>query len=190
MPLPNTEDPQADPFDLHREYLRAQMKLLTGLDDVSGIELATHIRVLGNLYDMVIGQNADEGEMSGPRWGLLMRLYGEEKKGNTRGITPTAFSHSHRVSKNTISALLRGLEEQGLIRRELDSADRRIFHIQLTQAGRERVQSNAPAYLVSLNQMASTLSHEERSQLNALLEKLHRTLRAAYCLPERKPDGG
>ena len=135
MVIPKTEDPKADHFDVMREHFRTQMKLVCGLDDISGIELASQIRVLGNLYDTVTGQNNEDGDISGPRWHVLMRLYGEEKQGNTQGITPTSLSHSHRVSKNTISALLRGLEEQGLIRRELDSTDRRIFRIQLTQAG-------------------------------------------------------
>src|SRR5512141_432917 len=130
MRLPEDTQHKAEYFDVAREHIRAEMKQFSGLDDISGIELATQIRMLGNLYDSVVGQNTDDGEISGARWNVLMRLYGEEKQGNSLGITPTSLSRSQRVSKNTISALLRGLEEQGLIQRQLDSADRRIFRIQ------------------------------------------------------------
>lgn len=190
MPLTEAKEQTHDRFDLLRDHLREQVKRFSGLDDISGIELANMIRHLGNLYDTAVGLKIEDGGISGPRWGLLMRLYGEEKMGNTQGITPTSFSHSQRVSKNTISALLRGLEEQGLIRRELDSDDRRIFRIQLTQAGRDLVRSTAPAHLLYLNEMASALTLEERQQLLYLLEKLHRAMRSAYCLSEKKPDGG
>lgn len=53
-----------------------------------------------------------------PRWGLLMRLYIEEVSGNMSGLSPSQLSHYQHVSKNTVSALLRGLEEQGLIARQ------------------------------------------------------------------------
>ncbi|HMN59220.1 MAG TPA: MarR family transcriptional regulator [Anaerolinea sp.] len=190
MPLPETKEHSAARFELIREHMREQVKQFSGSDDISGVELANQIRLLSNLYDAAVSLKIEDGGISGPRWGLLMRLYGEEKMGNTQGITPTSLSHSQRVSKNTISALLRGLEEQGLIRRELDSADRRIFRIQLTPAGRELVKSTAPAHLIYLNQMASALTLEERNQLNNLLDKLHRALRSAYCVSEKKPDGG
>jgi DNA-binding MarR family transcriptional regulator len=190
MHHPELAEQRIDHFEQMRARMREHLKQFSGLDDISGIELANHIRMLGNLYDAVISQNSEEGEISGPRWNVLMRLYGEEKQGNPQGINPTALSRSQRVSKNTISALLRGLEEQGLIQRELDSTDRRAFRIRLTQSGRELVRSTAPAHLSYLNQMASALSLEERQQLNALLEKLQRAMWNAYCMPEKKPNGG
>jgi DNA-binding MarR family transcriptional regulator len=157
-------------------HMRSQMKNLTGLDDTSGIELVGLIRMLTHLCEAVETRDCGENGLSGPRWGLLMRLMAEEMRGNPQGVTPTSLSRFQSVSKNTISALLRGLEEQGFIRRALDPADYRIFRIQLTEAGRELVQSMASQRIGHLNQMVSGLSAAEREQLVALLAKLYRSV--------------
>ncbi len=105
--------------------------------------------------------------------------------GKPEGITPTELSHFQRVSKNTISALLRGLEEQGLIQRNLDSEDLRVFRIQLTDAGRALVLNTAPNRIAGLNKLLSGLNPEEREQLILLLEKLRLELKACVHHPEK-----
>ena len=134
-------------------------------------------------------------DLSGPRWGLLMRLHLEEARGNCDGITPTALSRVQSVSKNTISALLRGLEDQGLIQRALDPQDRRLFRIQLTPHGREVVRQEAPARVQHLNRLAQSLTDSERQELADLLWKLFSSIykncpqflasRAAYLHEEQ-----
>jgi DNA-binding MarR family transcriptional regulator len=82
------------------------------------------------------------------------------------------------VSKNTISALLRGLEEQGLIQRTLDPQDRRLFRIRLSDYGRQVVQKEAPQRIRYLNKLASGISPEEQELLINLLAKLYRSISA------------
>ena len=96
--------------------------------------------------------------------------------GVTAGVTPTHLSRIRNVSKNTISALLRGLEEQGLIERALDPEDRRGFRIRLTEAGRDLVRSTSPQHLARLNLLASGLTPDEQRQLVELVRKLYRSL--------------
>ena len=112
----------------------------------------------------------------GPRWVLLFRLLAEERSGCGEGISPTHLSQRQNVSKNTISVLLRGLEEQGLIERALVPDDRRAFQIRLTDAGRTLVETTAPAHIAFLNAVAAGLTAEENAQLIELLQKLHRSL--------------
>ena len=130
----------------------------------------------------------DDRELSAPRWRLLLRLLIEEALGNSAGISPTVLSRSQRVSKNTISALLRGLEAQGLIQRTLDAADRRAFRIQLTQDGRDYLHSTAPRRIEGLNRLPSALTPQEREQLTLLLEKLQRSLAEQCHHPQEDPD--
>jgi DNA-binding MarR family transcriptional regulator len=165
-----------DHVERMRTHMRTQAKLLTGLEDTSGIEMLSMMRMVMNLYESIECERTGGGELSGPRMGLLLRLTAEEQAGNYQGITPTALSKSQQVNKNTISALLRGLEDQGLIQRTLDPEDRRLFRIQLTPAGREWVKVFFPKRMVFLNQIASGLNAEERLQLTALLAKLYRSL--------------
>lgn len=98
------------------------------------------------------------------------------KRGNVEGLNPTTLSHAHRVSKNTISALVRGLEEQGLVQRNLEPTDFRKFRIQLTDTGRELITKSGPGRVEKYNQLAKHMTLEERNQLINLLIKLHHSL--------------
>lgn len=156
-----------------RARMQAHMQELTGITDVSGIELVRMISMLSRMFESATCFETEEANLSGPRWGLLMHLLIAEKRGKLEGLTPTDLSRHQNVSKNTVSALLRGLEEQGLIQRTLDPSDHRIFRIQLTETGREMVKEVAPKAIAYTNRLASGMSTQERSQLHELLVKLY-----------------
>ncbi|HOG48050.1 MAG TPA: MarR family transcriptional regulator, partial [Anaerolineae bacterium] len=140
-----------DPFQKARAFLSGQFKDLTGLEDTSGVEILATIRALTRLCEVVDSQKDADVGLSGPRWGLLLVLLAHERFGKGQGLTPSALSHVQGVSRNTISSLLRGLEEQGYIERALDATDRRVFRIRLTGEGRKVVQSLAPARVAYAN---------------------------------------
>lgn len=162
--------------DVFIARMREKMNTMFGIQDTSGVDLFTMIRLLGHAAGSYESQQCGDTELSGARWRLMMYLLGDEVMGRKDGVTPTVLSRNQRVSKNTISALLRGLEEQGLIQRNLDPLDYRIFRIQLTQAGRDMVMSTAPKRIQALNDLASGLDATERDQLLALLDKLHKSI--------------
>jgi DNA-binding MarR family transcriptional regulator len=155
-----------------RASMRLAIQELTGETETGGIELSSLIHLLANLYESAEVPPGSQLDLSGPRWGLLMRLQFEEARGNCSGITPTNLSRVQSVSKNTISALLRGLEDQGLIQRTLDPQDRRLFRIQLTPHGREVVHQQAPARVRHLNRLTQGLTDTERQELTELMWKL------------------
>jgi len=178
-----------DHLTMMQAHLRSHVQRLTGLTDTRGIEVLSLIRVLAKTCEAMESRAAGEGGLSGPRYGLLMRLFAEEEHGNHAGITPTSLSHFQSVHKNTISALLRGLEEQGLIQRAVDAEDYRAFRIQLTPAGRELVRSTAPQRIQDMNRVTSGLSDAEHDQLIALLTRLLRSL-WTESTPEPECDSG
>lgn len=159
-----------------REFWRSRLKELIGMDDTSGIEILATIRALTRLCEFVEGQRSGGLELSGPRWGLLLALMAHEQNGRMQGLTPSALSRHQGVTRNTISSLLRGLEEQGYIERALDAEDHRVFRIRLTAAGRKVVQSLAPERVAFMNQLAAGLSSEEKEQLIELLQKLRESI--------------
>jgi DNA-binding MarR family transcriptional regulator len=181
---------EQDRIHMMQDHVREHVRELTGLEDTSGIELFGLMRMMMNLCEAIETQHLSDSDLSGPRWGLLLRLVAEEQHGGMDGITPSSLSRFQRVSRNTISALLRGLEKQGLIQRALDRDDRRRFRIQLTAAGRQLVNSTAPKRIEHLNHMVSGLSRSEREQLIALLSKLYRSLQAASQAAIIEPQGG
>jgi DNA-binding MarR family transcriptional regulator len=146
-----------------------------GITDPQGVELPRLIKLVANAYETTLADFMRDENLSGPRFRLLLRLYMEEKQGS-EAVSPTYLSQTQNVSKNTISALLRSLEEQGLIERSLDPDDRRQFNIRLSPAGRDLVQTVTPEHVTFLNRLISELDEAEQEQLVTLLVKLHRSV--------------
>ena len=104
------------------------------------------VRLLGQVVRMSNQLvNASERQLArtGLTWAklrLLMHLLRCEKFGK-RGVAPSELSDLQSISRNTVSELINSLERDGLIRRELDSSDRRKFLIHLTPKGHKRVRA-------------------------------------------------
>jgi DNA-binding MarR family transcriptional regulator len=158
------------------EFIRQKIVELSGVENVSGIQISSTIRRIANLYEVIGNQMGNDEAISGPRLGILFRLYGGEVLHGESGVTPTMLSHMQNVTKNTISSLVKGLEEQGLIRRETDSVDRRIYRLYLTDAGRSYIIKAAPMHLNFLNSLTEDMTSQEIDQLTELLGKLQNSL--------------
>ena len=124
---------------------------------------------------------------------LLTRLLIDNKIDDNAGLQPSELSTFLGISRNTVSALLNGLEEQGLIERHRHPTDRRQFLIRLTPAGEELVYAHAPQHTAFVTSLFEELSPDERQQLLSLLTKLlqhmrHRALEAGINIPGGKPE--
>ena len=179
---------------MHNSHRQHFQTLLSEYDiaDVAGVDLLRLVRTLSNIYEVIVTNHLRKANISGPRWRMLLLLYMAELDGESTGrktaLSPSEISRIQNVTKNTISSLLRSLEDQGLIERRLDQADRRAFQIQLSEAGRELIRTSTPAHVAYLNTLASDLTPEEITQLRSLLLKLHRSLihygnlPSTYCI--------
>jgi len=161
--------------------MRGMLKDMAAGEDIQGLEIARDIRMLSRLYDLAVSHSPEFGELSGARLGILLRLLMEEECGNTVWVNPTRLSHFQDVKKNTITSLLKGLEESGFIERAPDPADRRAALVRISPVGRELVQSTAPARFAFMNRAAADLNAGERGQLLMLLEKLRASLQQHTC---------
>jgi len=94
----------------------------------------------------------------------------------TRPMKPSTLSHYHDVRKNTISSMLNGLEENGLVERKTHPKDRRASLVRITAKGRELVETSAPQRFKFMNQAVEGLSIQERDQLILLLDKLRHSI--------------
>lgn len=157
----------------HDSFLRAVAGL--GVKDVHGVELLRLIKMTANAYDTALAERMRAEEISAPRWRMLLRLWMEEQAG-CESLSPTQLSHAQKLSKNTVSAHLRSLEEQELIERELDADDLRQFRIRLTERGRDLVRRSTPGHMSFLNVLTADLAPGEIETLQMLLQKLHGSL--------------
>ena len=55
-------------------------------------------------------------------------------------LTPSQLASSMKTTTGRVSTLLSALEKKGQITRESDPDDRRVVHVNLTEAGRERAE--------------------------------------------------
>ena len=76
-------------------------------------------------------------------------------------MSPTYLSRCQSVSKNTISSLIGGLEEQGWSSASWTASTSALPH-PFTDAGRRAVQETAPEHVAYLNALAGGLTSEER----------------------------
>lgn len=154
-----------------------------GVEDTGGAELSRLIKLSATGYDTIFKARMKDENLSGPRWRILLHLFMAEEMGKP-GVSPSELAQARSVSKNTISSLLRSLEEQGLVTRAVSPTDRRSFVIQLTDRGRDVVRERSPQHLTFLNELASDLTPGEREQLIMLLRKLYKSITLHGGLPE------
>jgi DNA-binding MarR family transcriptional regulator len=163
-------------FDEFNEMVKQRVKMMAGIDDVRGFELFTLLHMLANVSDTLTSQNDGDRGVSSARACILMRLFVDDSMGIDSSLTPTELSRFQNVSKNTISSLIRGLEDQGLVTRELDQNDKRVFRLKITDSGRQLVRDFVPRKAQLMNTLTNGLSPAELDQLLTLLQKLRGSL--------------
>lgn len=146
-----------------------------GVTETHGLKLLRLIKMCNGAYDTILGEQMRQSSISSPQWRLLFQLLMADQ-GEENSLTPTELAHSQRLSKNTISAHLRHLEEQRLIERRIDPGDLRAFRIQLSDEGRRLIQESLPNHIRFLNRLTDGMSAAETAQTEILLEKLHRSM--------------
>ena len=171
--MTNTKPNQLHPDEHRRVFTR--MLAEVGVDETHGLELLRLVKMCNGAYDHILGEEMRQESMSAPQWRLLVRLLAADQ-GAEKSLTPTELARSQRLSKNTVSAHLRSLEERGLIERAIDPNDLRTFRIQLSEEGERIIRLSLPVHIAFLNSLTSDLEPAETAQLASLLDKLHRSL--------------
>ena len=137
------------------------------------------VRLMDNMFSVSrlihhMGESGlNEAGMSLAQYRLLMHLFFAENMGERGELNPSEISDRQGVSRNTISSLIRNLEEEGLVARRLDEQDRRKFNISLTEDGRALVSQYAREHLGRISQCFSGLNETEQETLSQLLTKIH-----------------
>ena len=117
-------------------------------------------------------QSIDEAGLSFAQYQVLMHLFFAEQMSEQGELNPSEISDRQGVSRNTMSAFIRNLEDDGLVERRLDSHDRRRFNISLTEDGRKLVTQYMHDHLDMVGRCFSALAPDEQDTLFNLLQKL------------------
>jgi DNA-binding MarR family transcriptional regulator len=132
-------------------------------------------RISHALHQIGAASLTDSG-LSEAQYLVLMSLYMHEQIEGRTMLNPSEISKWRGTSRNTISSLIRGLEDDGLIERHLDDEDRRKFNICLTANGRTLVAQYAHKQFRAVGGCFNRLSPGEQETLSELLGKLNHNL--------------
>lgn len=99
------------------------------------------------------------------RWWVLILLMREE----SNAAMPSILAEKVGVSRATMTGLIDGLEQSGLVTRVFAKEDRRSVKIKLTDAGQAKLDIVMPDYYRRLRQCMQGLDEEKRVQLQQLL---------------------
>ncbi len=140
--------------------------------DPRTMRLMDELRMVSHLLYQIGETSVAAADLSYAQYRILMMLFFTERSGNRPdGLNPSEISENSGTSRNTISSLIRTLEEDGYVERQLDSEDRRKFNITLTDPGRQVVVDHFGRHMQIVNEIFQTLSPDEMNQLS---DKLHR----------------
>jgi DNA-binding MarR family transcriptional regulator len=145
-------------------------------------ELAAAAAVFASTFDRWANHKAVEAGLSAPRLRLLnvVHCHGPQKMADLAG--------SLAVTPRNVTALVDGLEADGLIRRVPHSTDRRVTMVELACSS-ARVESQFRAFQDSMGSLFATLDDDDRRALLRLLTTLRGHMDADAGRPaETRPD--
>ncbi|GHP01011.1 MarR family transcriptional regulator [Reticulibacter mediterranei] len=105
------------------------------------------------------------------RWSFDM-LATLRRSGAPYRLSPSALFRLTMVTSSTMTNRIDRLEEKGLVRRVPDPEDRRGLLVELTEQGRELIDTVLPAHVANEERILKALSKEEQHTLATLLGKL------------------
>ncbi len=132
--------------------------------------LGYRIKLLAQLLTRIFQENLEPIGLTPFHWIVLCCLWQED------GLATSNISDQLQQVGGTLTGVLDRMAERGLIRRERDPHDRRVWRIWLTDAGRELNQVLPPIALKVMRETMQGISASEQEQfsqwINASIENL------------------
>jgi DNA-binding MarR family transcriptional regulator len=147
-----------------------------GAGQVSAEALAVAATAFADSFERWAGRKAIEAGASIPRLRLLysVHCHGPQKMAD--------LAEALAVTPRNVTALVDGLEREGLVRRVAHSTDRRITLVELT-CNSEGVAAQFAAYQTSIASLFEGIGESDRGPLLRLLEALRDRMRAEMGCP-------
>jgi MarR family 2-MHQ and catechol resistance regulon transcriptional repressor len=106
------------------------------------------------------------GDLTPSQFAVLEALY------HLGSMTQGEVSGKLLKSTSNLTTVIDNLERDGYVKRERDTKDRRVIHVQLTGAGRRKIEAVFPNHLEVLMDEFGALSASEQEMLGELCKKL------------------
>jgi len=137
--------------------------------DITAISSFLHLlRVATDLSIALDTCLSKHGLLQG-RWWVLILLMREASK----TATPSVLADKAGVTRATMTGLIDGLEQVGLVERVFAKDDRRSIVIHLTEAGQAKLDVVMPDYYRRLRQCMQALDEKKRAELHLILDLIN-----------------
>ncbi|QLE57653.1 MarR family winged helix-turn-helix transcriptional regulator [Nostoc sp. TCL26-01] len=123
------------------------------------------IKILSQLLTRKFTEALEPFGLTPFHWLVLCCLWQED------GLPTSSIGDKLKQVGGTLTGVLDRMEERGLVRRERDANDRRIWRIWLTDAGRELATVLPPISANLLDEAMSGISGSERELFSQLLNR-------------------
>ena len=87
-------------------------------------------------------------------------------------LNPADLARRSGVTRATMTGLLQGLEQDGLVERAESNDDKRMFLVKLTRKGKKFVDEILPEHFRRIKDLMASLNESERKQFLGLLDKV------------------
>lgn len=84
---------------------------------------------------------------------------------------------AEQVTPPSMTRIVRNLEADGLVEREVDAADRRVFRVRVTDAGRRVLEDGRRRRIAALAERLRSLTPDELATLEAAADLIERAVR-------------
>ncbi len=108
-----------------------------------------------------------------PRFDLMAQL-----ERAPQGLKMSELSQRMMVTGGNVTGITDGLEKDGLVLREVDAADRRVFHVKLSSEGQRQFRRMAAEHEQWVIELLEGMSMKHKNQLVELLGELKRNIRS------------
>jgi len=147
----------------------------TRLHDDHHLSVRLWLRMLActNRIENFVRQNLQaKFETTLPRFDLMAQL-----ERAPQGLKMSELSQRMMVTGGNVTGITDGLEKEGLVVREVDTTDRRVFHVKLSAEGQRQFRRMAAEHEQWVIELFEGMSVKHKNQLVELLGELKRHVR-------------
>lgn len=164
MPKPRDPDPSGRTFP--------------GTDPLSSAVIGSFMRVQHAHRQLMSRKMVDHGIPTA-------QIFCLKEIAHNDGITQRDLAEKLSVSRPTLTVMLQKMERTGLIERTSDADDQRFTRLHVSQRGAQLHESMHVALGQMVEEMAGTMTDEDKIELTRLLNLMYDNMTAAVEKPER-----
>lgn len=131
-------------------------------------ELTSFHDALEDAFDVHFARHG----LSGPKFQVLIHLY----MAGDHGLIQSEIGKKILVSRANITGMVERLEKEGLVVRNNDPSDKRVFRVRLTNRAFALMHTFIPVHNDFMHKAVSALNRQEKEILISLLTKLNKGL--------------